>query len=183
MSGRQLGLPVCKAGGLSVTKWWWLIHSNVKRQLVKFLIDTGAQISILTQQDVEKLPVQSRRQRFKITGVNGADVVCQTARSIYGSWVKMWRLLASQLKITMKFQCFKWPNLAPGEWQHAVLQLKDRPQPRQKLGGRILPAAPALPDWTMTDVPQYLILAAVQNGISDVVADSEKQQMSSRTHP
>ena len=40
----------------------------------------GAQISILTQQDAEKLGVQPGRQRVKITGVNGASVVCSTVK-------------------------------------------------------------------------------------------------------
>jgi len=49
--------------------------------LTKFLIDTEAQISILTQQDAEKLSIQSRWQCVKITGVNGASAVCQTAKA------------------------------------------------------------------------------------------------------
>jgi len=40
----------------------------------------GAQISILTQQDAEKLGMQTRRQQVKITGVNGISAICQTVK-------------------------------------------------------------------------------------------------------
>jgi len=42
----------------------------------------GAQISILTQQDAEKLGIQPGWQQIKITGVNGASAICQTAKVI-----------------------------------------------------------------------------------------------------
>lgn len=57
-----------------------LIPIGPQQQLVTFLIDTGAQISILTQHDAEKLGVRPRQQRVKITGVNGASVLCQTTK-------------------------------------------------------------------------------------------------------
>lgn len=37
----------------------------------------GAQSSILTQQDAEKLVVRPGWQRVKVTGVNGEHVICQ----------------------------------------------------------------------------------------------------------
>jgi len=48
--------------------------------MTKFLIDTEAQISILAQQDAEKLGIQPRQQQINITGVNGVSAVCQTAK-------------------------------------------------------------------------------------------------------
>ena len=57
-----------------------LIPVGPRQQLVKFLIDTGAQISILTQQDAEKLGVQPGQQRVKITRANEASVVCSTVK-------------------------------------------------------------------------------------------------------
>ena len=47
---------------------------------------------------------------------------------------------------------------------------------------RVLCAAPALPDSKTPNVPQYLISAAAQNGISEVTADSEKQRIISTNH-
>ena len=47
---------------------------------------------------------------------------------------------------------------------------------------RVLHAAPTLPESKITSVPQYLISAAAQNGISEVIADLEKRQIISRTH-
>lgn len=43
------------------------------QQLTKFHTDTGAQISILMQQDVERLGVQLGQHRVKITAVIGAS--------------------------------------------------------------------------------------------------------------
>ncbi|KAK4828563.1 hypothetical protein QYF61_027532 [Mycteria americana] len=83
LSRRQLGLPVRK---VEAYQWirdngpYILIPVGPQRQLVKFLIDMGAQISVLTQQDAEELGVRSGRKRVKITGVNGASVECQTAK-------------------------------------------------------------------------------------------------------
>lgn len=48
------------------------------QQLTKFHIDTGAQISILVQQDADKLGVQLGQHRVKTTAVNGASVIHQT---------------------------------------------------------------------------------------------------------
>lgn len=49
-------------------------------QLIKFLIDMAKTSNM--QWDVEKLGVQYRWQRAKITGVNGArSVICQTAEA------------------------------------------------------------------------------------------------------
>ncbi|PKU33934.1 hypothetical protein llap_15760 [Limosa lapponica baueri] len=85
MSGRRLGLPVRK---VEAYQWisddgpYILIPVGLRRQLVKFFIDTGAQISILTQQDAKKLGVRSRRQRVRITGVNGGTDLCQIAKNI-----------------------------------------------------------------------------------------------------
>lgn len=55
-------------------------------QLIKFLIDLGAQHSIVMQWDAEKLGVRYRGKRVKITGVNGASVICQTGE------VNLWLL-------------------------------------------------------------------------------------------
>lgn len=48
------------------------------QQLTKFHTDTGAQISILMQQDAEKLGVQFGQHRVKTTAVNGTSVIHQT---------------------------------------------------------------------------------------------------------
>lgn len=48
------------------------------QQLTKFTTDTGAQISILMQQDAEKLGVQLGQHRVKTTAVNGASFIHQT---------------------------------------------------------------------------------------------------------
>ena len=47
--------------------------------MTKFLTDTRAQILIPTQQDAEKLGIRPRQQGVKITGVNGASAIHQTA--------------------------------------------------------------------------------------------------------
>ena len=57
-----------------------LIPVGPWQQLTKFLTDTGTQISIVTQQDAEKLGIRPRQQWVKITGVNGASAICQTAK-------------------------------------------------------------------------------------------------------
>ena len=83
MPGRQLDLPVWQ-----VESYQWinnngpyiLIPVGPRRQLVKFLIDMGAQISILTQQDAKMLGVRPGQQRAKITRVNGTSAICQTAK-------------------------------------------------------------------------------------------------------
>lgn len=40
----------------------------------------GTQISILTQQDAKRLSIQLRWPSVKVTGVNGASVICQSAK-------------------------------------------------------------------------------------------------------
>ena len=72
-----------------------LIPVGPCQQLVKFLIDTEAQISMLTQQDAEQPGVRPRWRRVEVTGVNGASVVCQTAKINLS-------LLTLRLKITVK---------------------------------------------------------------------------------
>lgn len=64
---------------------------------MKFLLYTGAQVSVFTQQDAQKLGVQPVQQRFKITGVNCTSVVCRTTQ------VNLWlTLLILQFKIIME---------------------------------------------------------------------------------
>ena len=50
-----------------------LIPVGPRQQLVKFPIDTEAQISILTQQVAKNLGVRPGEQRVKVTGVNRAQ--------------------------------------------------------------------------------------------------------------
>ena len=81
--GRQLGLSVRQ-----VESYQWILYDGpyillpvgCRQQMTKFLIDTEAQISILAQQDAEKLGIQPRQQQINITGVNGVSAVCQTAK-------------------------------------------------------------------------------------------------------
>lgn len=47
---------------------------------MKFLIHTEVQISILTEQDAERLGVQPRQQTVKITGINRTSILWQTAK-------------------------------------------------------------------------------------------------------
>lgn len=53
-----------------------LIPVGPQEQQIKFLMDTGAQISVLTHQDTKKLGVRPGQQRVKVIEVNGASVIC-----------------------------------------------------------------------------------------------------------
>jgi len=57
------------------------------------------------------------------------------------------------------------------------------PGRNREAAARALPAAPALPESEMTDVPQQPISAAAQNGNSEVAADEEEGEMISSTQP
>ncbi|KAK4811160.1 hypothetical protein QYF61_019791 [Mycteria americana] len=190
--GRQLGLPVRK---VEAYQWindngpYILIPVGPQRQLVKFLIDTGAQISLLTQQDAEKLGVRPRRQRVKITGVNGVSVQCQIAK------VNLWlpgekRMSSTRFAIkdhhenilgfdVLNGRTWRLPN--GSVWSFGS-NIDPNPSRNREAAVRALRAAPALPESKITNVPQYPLSAAARNGISEVIADLEKRQIISRTH-
>ncbi|KAK4810621.1 hypothetical protein QYF61_007358 [Mycteria americana] len=190
--GRQLGLPVRK---VEAYQWindngpYILIPVGPQRQLVKFLIDTGAQISLLTQQDAEKLGVRPRRQRVKITGVNGVSVQCQIAK------VNLWlpgekRMSSTRFAIkdhhenilgfdVLNGRTWRLPN---GSVWSCGSNIDPNPSRNREAAVRALRAAPALPESQITNVPQYPLSAAARNGISEVIADLEKRQIISRTH-
>ncbi|KAK4811127.1 hypothetical protein QYF61_019758 [Mycteria americana] len=192
VSGRQLGLPVRK---VEAYQWindngpYILIPVGPQRQLVKFLIDTGAQISLLTQQDAEKLGLRPRRQRVKITGVNGVSVQCQTAK------VNLWlpgekRMSSTRFAIkdhhenilgfdVLNGRTWRLPN--GSVWSFGS-NIDPNPSRNREAAVRALRAAPALPESKITNVPQYPLSAAARNGISEVIADLEKRQIISRTH-
>ncbi|KAK4828000.1 hypothetical protein QYF61_022777, partial [Mycteria americana] len=149
----------------------------------------GAQISLLTQQDSEKLGVRPRWQRVKITGVNGVSVQCQTAK------VNLWllgekRMSRTRFAIKDHHENILGFNVLNGRTWHlpngSVWSFGSDTDPNPgrnwKAPVRALRAAPALPKSKMTNVPQYPISAAAQNGISEVIADLEKRQIISRTH-
>ncbi|KAK4819549.1 hypothetical protein QYF61_007060 [Mycteria americana] len=192
VSGRQLGLPVQKVEAyqwISDNGPYILIPAGPQRQLVKFLIDTGAQISLLTQQDAEKLGVRPRRQRVKITGVNGVSVQCETAK------VNLWlpgekHMLSTRFAIkdhhenilgfdVLNGRTWRLPN--GSVWSFGS-NIDPNPSRNREAPVRALCAAPALPESKITNVLQYPISAAARNGISEVIADLEKRQISSRTH-
>ncbi|KAK4810669.1 hypothetical protein QYF61_007469, partial [Mycteria americana] len=151
--------------------------------------DTGAQISLLTQQDAEKLGVRPRRQRVKITGVNGVSVQCQTAK------VNLWlpgekRMSSTRFAIknhhenilgfdVLNGRTWRLPN--GSVWSFGS-NINPNPSRNREAAVRALHAAPALPESKITNVPQYPISAAARNGISEVIADLEKRQIISRTH-
>ncbi|KAK4819569.1 hypothetical protein QYF61_007080, partial [Mycteria americana] len=192
VSGRQLGLPVRK---VEAYQWindngpYILIPVGPQRQLVKFLIDTGAQISLLTQQDAEKLGIRPRRQRVKITSVNGVSVQCQTAK------VNLWlpgekRMSSTRFAIkdhhenilgfdVLNGRTWRLPN--GSVWSFGS-NMDPSPARNREAAVRALRAAPAVPESKIANIPQYPISAAARNGISEVIADLEKRQISSRTH-
>jgi len=69
---------------------------------VKFLIDTRAQISILTRQDPKKFCVRPRWQKVKITCVNGARAVCQTAN--FSLWPPLNKCMSATCFATKEHQ-------------------------------------------------------------------------------
>ncbi|KAK4810566.1 hypothetical protein QYF61_004529 [Mycteria americana] len=192
VSGRHLGVPVRKVEAyqwISDNGPYILIPVGPRGQLVKFLIDTGAQISLLTQQDAEKLGVRPRRQRVKITGVNGVSVQCQTAK------VNLWlpgekRMSRTRFAIkdhhenilgfdVLNGRTWRLPN--GSVWSFGS-NIDPNPSRNREAAVRALRAAPALPESKITNIPQYPLSAMARNGISEVIADLEKRQIISRTH-
>lgn len=81
--GWQLGLPVQQVRAyqqLNENGSYIWIPVGPRQQLTNFLIDTGAQISIFTQQDADELGIQPGQQKVKITGVTGTCAVRQTTK-------------------------------------------------------------------------------------------------------
>uniref|UniRef100_A0A8C3K9U4 ribonuclease H n=1 Tax=Calidris pygmaea TaxID=425635 RepID=A0A8C3K9U4_9CHAR len=184
MSGRRLGLPVRK---VEAYQWindngpYILIPVGPRRQLVKFLIDTGAQIS--------KLGVRSRQQKVRITGANGGTDLCQTAK------VSLWlpgekRMSSNRFAIKVHYENILGFDILNGRtwclpdgsvWSFGS-NTDLNPCRNQEAAVRVLRAAPVLPESKITNVPQYPISAAAREGISEVIADLEKRQIISRTH-
>lgn len=158
MSRRQLGLPVQKVEAYQLISddgpYILIIPVGPWGQLVKFLIDMGAQISILTQKDAEKLGMQSGWQRVKITSVNRATVVCWTYGSRGGNACC---LLALQLQVIVKiFLVSMFLTAEPGAcWRGSVWSHGSNTNPN--LGrhwattAQVLHTAPhSLMQWSLT---------------------------------
>lgn len=108
-----------------------LIPVGPRCQLTTFLIETGAQISILPQQDAKKAGAQLRQQRVKIPGVDGASVSCKTA--LVNLWLLGERhrpsahLAGKNHNENVLGLMFEGSNLACAGRQRVVLQLRYQP--------------------------------------------------------
>ena len=125
--------------------------------------------------------MRSEWQRVKITSVNGASVVCQTAK------VNLWlpgekRMSTTHFAIkdhhenilgfgVLNGRTWCLPN---GNVWSFISNINPKPGRNREATVRVLRTAPALPDSKITNVLQYPISAAAQNGISEVIADLEK---------
>ena len=119
--------------------------------------------------------------RELVTRVNGASVICQTVK------VNLW-LLGEKHMLSPRFPVknhnenilgfgvltgWNW-HLPDGSVWSFGSSINPNPSRNWEATVRILHTAPALPDSKINSVPQYLISAAVQTGISEVIADLEK---------
>ena len=156
MSGGPLSLPVQKVTAylrVSGDGPCILIPVGPQEQLVKFLKHLGAQISVLTQQDAEKLGMRSGQKRVKITSVKGVSFVCQTAK------VDLW-LLGENCMVTAHFavqgddeNILGFDVLNRGTWclpSGSMWSFSSNIDPNPGRSGeaavRVPPAAPVLPD-------------------------------------
>ena len=162
-----MGLPVRR---VDVYQWisndgpYIILPVGPHGQPVKFLMDTGAQISILTKQDTEKLGIQPGRQRVKVTRVNGTSVV-KLQKLIYGSQARSTcRLLVLQLKIRMKiyldFDVLNgriW-HLPDGTVWSFGSNVDPNPDTNREATVRVLCAAPTLRESKITNVDRKSVV-------------------------
>ena len=126
-------------------------------------------MAILTQQDAEKLARRPGRQRAKITGVNGASAICQTAQVDLWLPAEKWMSsthcpLNDHKENILGFHVLSrraWCLPNGSGWSFGS-RINPNPNKHQEATVRFLHAAPALPDSQITNGPQDPISAAAR---------------------
>lgn len=149
-------------------------------QLEAFLINTGARISVLTQ-DAKKQGMRSIWQTAEASSMNCTSVVCKIAKG--SLWLPNVRHMAiAHFTIKDHYEnilgfCFKWTNLAHGDRHCMFLQL------RQKEGICFM-ATTHSPCTTWHKNYSHSIQSVVAwTRISEITAGVEKRQSSSEPLP
>ncbi|GAB0206094.1 pol-like protein ENS-3 [Grus japonensis] len=163
-----------------------------RRIFTDFLIDMGAQMSVITKETAECLNVKPGRRKVKFTGIDGIVKECPTAK--IALWLpgekKLTRtevLVGAASTNTLGFNLLYgrvwklpdgsvWSFAGRGDGQIAWLE-DDGPK-----AINLLEMSVPLPPSKITNVKQYPLPAAAHSDIDGVVTDLEKRGIITRTH-
>lgn len=161
-----------------------------QRNPLKFLIDTGAQISLITLADAAKLNLKFKRKKVYLTGFNGNSTTAYIAK------VRLWlpgekRITSHMFAIADHEENILGYDILQGKtWQlpdGTVWSFGTAETSRSNLFGKnrrvkLLKMAPILPVSTVTNVKQYPIPLAAKQGITEVIKNLEQRDIIFRTH-
>lgn len=161
-----------------------------KRSPLKFLINTGAQISLITLTEAEKLNLSFKKKKIHLTGFNGNSTIAYIAK------VCLWlpgekRMISHMFAIAdheenilgyyiLQGKNWQLPNGTVWSFGSAATSHSNLLGKNKKIN--LLRMSPILPASAVTNVKQYPIPPAAKQGINEVIKNLEQRHIIFRTH-
>ncbi|KAK4816905.1 hypothetical protein QYF61_024915 [Mycteria americana] len=149
---------------------------------LEFLINTGAQISVLNKQQANELGIKPSRKAINIIGVTGAAERCPLARTQFWLPGEKWMTAVEVALSPYKGNILGFDILAGKQWRRpngSLWSFGSRGAGTARI--RTLQSAPALPPSKVICISQYPLPSPAKRGIMEVINDLEKRQIISCT--